>query len=123
MTDRDNKLNELTNKQTVLDSELRKYRYKVQQLEEEKLKLQDALREIELATNLERLNEMAEHKDVILKFMDHDRTSCSDEDPCNGIFDPAHTYRCRKCALMEILENPDYYQDYKVDLNVEITHI
>ena len=55
---------------------------------------------------------------TILKFTKHDRSSCSDDDPCNGIYytdDGKRTYRCRKCALMEILEEKSGFFDFYLD--------
>lgn len=55
---------------------------------------------------------------TILKFIKHDRSSCSDDDPCNGIYytdDGKRTYRCRKCALMEILEEKSGFFDFYLD--------
>lgn len=52
---------------------------------------------------------------TILKFTKHDRATCSDDDPCNGIYytdDGKRTYRCRKCALTEILEEKSGFFDF-----------
>ena len=52
---------------------------------------------------------------TILKFTKHDRTSCSDDDPCNGFYydkNDKETYRCRKCALMEILKEKSGFFDF-----------
>ena len=52
---------------------------------------------------------------TILKFTKHDRTSCFDDDPCNGFYydkNDKETYRCRKCALMEILKEKSGFFDF-----------
>ena len=52
---------------------------------------------------------------TILKFTKHDRTNCSDDDPCNGFYydkNDKETYRCRKCALMEILKEKSGFFDF-----------
>lgn len=52
---------------------------------------------------------------TILKFTKHDRTSCCDDDPCNGFYydkNDKETYRCRKCALMEILKEKSGFFDF-----------
>ena len=52
---------------------------------------------------------------TILKFTKHDRSSCSDDDPCNGFYydkSNKRSYRCRKCALMELLEEKSGFFDF-----------
>lgn len=57
----------------------------------------------------------------ILSRIQHSRTSCSDENPCNGYDDSVGYARCTKCHLMEILETND--DTFEVSLGVTITKI
>ncbi|MBQ2856612.1 MAG: hypothetical protein IJE78_05680 [Bacteroidaceae bacterium] len=113
-------------KKLIIDKELEKYRSKIKELEEEKSKVQSELLDLKLAANLEKLKELSKYSDIILRFMDHDRTSCSDEDPCNGLYtncDGDPSYRCTKCALMEILSDPERYKEYCIDVDAHISFI
>ena len=44
------------------------------------------------------------YKDVILSLIEHERSSCSDENHCNGYGSRDSGARCNKCHLIEILE-------------------
>ena len=63
-----------------------------------------------------------EKKEMILGLMEHDRTSCSDENPCNGYSYYNNRYRCRKCMLMEIL-NGEHGGRFDFDIVVEIGEV
>jgi len=63
-----------------------------------------------------------EMKEAILSIMKHDRTSCSDDNPCNGYSYIDGRYRCRKCMLMEILRG-DHGGQFDFDLTVEISEV
>lgn len=63
-----------------------------------------------------------EKKEMILGLMEHDRTSCSDENPCNGYSYYNDRYRCRKCMLMEIL-NGEHGGRFDFDIAVEIREV
>lgn len=63
-----------------------------------------------------------EKKAMILELMEHDRTSCSDENPCNGYSYYNNRYRCRKCMLMEIL-NGEHGGRFDFDIVVEIREV
>ena len=61
-----------------------------------------------------------EHKDFFMKFLTHDRTSCSDDHVSNGWGSRSDGgCRCAKCGLIEVLNN-DVSADY-VDIDVAIT--
>lgn len=55
----------------------------------------------------------------ILNFIPHDRTTCSDSEPVNGFSHKRGRARCRKCHLLEILE--DHSTEYKISFSVDIT--
>ena len=60
-----------------------------------------------------------DNKDAILPLLKHSRTSCSDENPCNG-YDYSKGYaKCDKCWLIEILD--DEWYDENVDFDVEFS--
>jgi len=72
-------------------------------------------------TNAMKLKELAKHKDVILSLLEHDRTSCSDDDPQNGL-EIDGPPRCAKCGLMDLLEDAEWIDecDWEVHFSVSI---
>ena len=92
----------------------------------------EALREQFLAAKQsdveERIANMSdEEKKYIIAHTEHSRNSCSDEDPCNGLYSATNNgnpgYRCPKCMLMEILrgEHGGKY-DFKLHFDIyEVT--
>ena len=69
-----------------------------------------------------KLDKLREHKDFLLEIIDHDRTSCSDDNVCNGYGSASYGARCSKCRLIEVL-NDDWDDEWEVDINVIITKI
>lgn len=69
-----------------------------------------------------KLNFLRIHSESILQCIEHDRSSCSDEDPCNGYSDRTNNARCNKCHLIEILDG-DYGNDFDVKFEVIITRV
>lgn len=67
-------------------------------------------------------NMTPEKKKILLSLVKHDRTSCSDEHPCNGYSYMTNKYRCRKCMLMEIL-NGEHGGVFDFDISVEISEV
>ena len=61
------------------------------------------LKDMEDAVSMKIRSLTEEQRMLLLSMMEHDRTSCSDEDQCNGYFYSNEHWRCRKCMLMEIL--------------------
>ena len=93
---------------TLSLEELRKLQDKIEK-EKEKI-IQSKIEQYQkfVSRKLECLTD--EDKKLILSLIDHYRTSCSDDNPCNGIILKdntlnSYTYRCKKCALMEIFNN------------------
>ncbi len=85
-------IDELRKAKEAIEAELREAEEKEQQRKEDAVIAKiDALTE--------------EQKEFILSLMDHERTSCSDSDPCNGYSYTNERFRCRKCMLMEILNH------------------
>ena len=62
-----------------------------------------ALNEMEAAVSMKITSLTSEQKTLLLSMLEHDRTSCSDENQCNGYSYSSKHWRCRKCMLMEIL--------------------
>ena len=89
-------------------------------LAEEKEKL---LREQKLKKNEEQLEKLRKHREAILDIFEHDTTSCSDDNVCNGVFQ-MHTglCSCRKCALIEILDGK-WGNDYEVSFSINILKV
>lgn len=67
----------------------------------------------------QRLKEIIENKEVLLKFIKHGRTSCSDENPINGLFSGDYAPRCNRCALLEL---SDHHSDIEIDVDLSIRY-
>ena len=100
----------------------------IQELKRKRAELDKQIKDAEEAevqakikATMDKVENMSEtEKTAILKYIKHDRTSCSDENPCNGIFGGGR-FRCRKCALMEILKG--YNIGFEFEITAEITKI
>lgn len=69
-----------------------------------------------------KLDCLREHKDFILSLIEHSRTSCSDDHPCNG-YDYDRGYaRCNKCYLIEIL-NGEWGNEIDVEFDVSFINV
>jgi len=68
--------------------------------------------------------ELIKNNNDLLALLKHDCTSCSDKNPCNG-FDSDKGYaRCRKCHLIDVLEQHSYgVYDFEFVLDVTLTKI
>jgi hypothetical protein len=100
-----------------------------QELVKENVELNKRIKEIqekriqmEIALNKIQLDKLREHKGLILNLIEHDRTSCSDENPSNGYGSADYVARCDKCHLIEIL-NSDWNNEFSVDFNISISRI
>lgn len=60
-----------------------------------------------------------EQKEFILSMMDHGRTSCSDDMPCNGFSYSNNNWRCQKCMMIEIF-NEEHGTDFDFKISAEI---
>lgn len=79
------------------------------------IELQEKQKEVE-----KRINYIKEHSDIILPLIQHDRSSCSDTNRCNGYDSSYRGSRCKKCHLLDILD--DYYDNrFDVEFEVVIT--
>ena len=60
-------------------------------------------------------------EEYLLQCMQHDRTSCSDEQPGNAYFDSAGNYkiRCRKCAFIQLL-NGELGNNFDFNISVDV---
>lgn len=91
-------------------------------IKHKKKEIHDAKVAKEREENGKRLALLREHKDAILSLIDHDRTSCSDDRPDNGYISSYQRSWCRKCHLIEIL-NEEWDNEFEVSLDVTITKI
>lgn len=69
-----------------------------------------------------KLDYIREHQDIILSLIKHDRTSCSDDYPCNGYNYNRGYARCNKCYLIEIL-NGEWENEIDVNFSVGFTNV
>ena len=91
------------------------------------IKLQeDEIKEKELENQRQKakakLDKIRENKEFILSLLEHSRTSCSDEHPCNGYGSADYGARCKKCHLIEIL-NDEWGNSFDVNFEITITEI
>lgn len=68
---------------------------------------------------------LRQYKDFILSEIlpKHDRSSCNDDNVCNGLDTADYGYRCTRCTLLELLEDEWRDGDYEVSFNVTIEKI
>ena len=59
--------------------------------------------------------EMTARELVDLMFPKHDRSSCSDKHPENGINSIDEHIRCSRCALLSLIDNPKLIKHVKKD--------
>lgn len=63
---------------------------------------------------------VTEHVDLLLELTPkHGRTSCSDENPCNGLYTPSRLPRCNRCALLQIKQE-GYNDALVVDIDLRL---
>lgn len=111
-------------------SELRERRRQIdeeaKQLDQEIAKAKEQALIVErerVANKLEAMTD--EEKELILKHMRHSRTSCSDDNACNGLYstrDGQADWRCDKCMLIEMF-NGEHWGNYDFKLTVDITRV
>ena len=113
-----------------LELEEKELYYKLNKIKEEKeeiiqQKISEKRKEV-----AKKIRYLRENKDVILPLLEHSRTSCSDENPCNGCYDYNNGYaRCNKCWLMEILDDEWYDEndgeniDFDIDFSVDFVRV
>ena len=66
---------------------------------------------------------LKEQKDLILSLIDHSRSSCSDDNVCNGYGSADYGARCTKCHLIELFDQEWNDGEFEVDFDVTITKI
>lgn len=80
-----------------------------------------AIKQAEVEKRIANMSE--EEKAYIIAHTEHTRSSCSDENPCNGYHGDSYLrnegFRCPKCMLMEIL-NGEHGGAYDFRLSFEI---
>lgn len=95
-------------------------------LEKDIKKRKDAIKEEKLRKNQEiahnHIEKLKKVKEYVLPLIEHRRTSCSDDNPCNGYYSGDGYARCPKCHLIEIL-NGVWGDDFDFSLNVEIEKV
>ena len=91
-----------------INKERAKLQEKLKKLDTEEEKIKEVERQDKRKQTQKLVNLMREHKDLVLAmFPKHSRTSCSDEDVCNGFYSCEGHYRCKRCAILEILDGDD----------------
>lgn len=68
-----------------------------------------------------KIEKLRDHKDLLLGLVKHSRTSCSDDNVCNGYGSADYGARCTKCHLIEILDQD--WSDGEFDIEIEVTII
>lgn len=93
-------------------------RFTDQDLKAELQRREEARKIDEAQARRARIQLLVEHRDVLLKFVPHSRTSCSDEDPNNGLGSADYGARCERCALLTLCEGDHYHYDVQFGLHV-----
>lgn len=106
-------LAELREKKRLLDEQQKQLEEEIQKAEEE------ARTKAESAVEDKLMTMSAADKLLLLSHITHDRSSCSDENPCNGYSYANNKWYCRKCMLMQILDG-DHGGKFDFDIDVTI---
>jgi hypothetical protein len=93
-------------------------RFTDQDLKAELQRREDDRKISETAARRFRFQLLVKHRDVLLEFVPHSRTSCSDADPCNGLGSADYGARCERCALLTLDEHDYLSHDVMVGLHV-----
>lgn len=105
-----------------LDLEERDLYEKLNKIREEKEKIKQQKIEEKKKETGKKLDYLKEHKDFVLSLIEHSRTSCSDDHPCNGYdYDKGYP-RCKKCFLIEIL-NGEWENEIDVKFDVSFINV
>lgn len=79
-------------------------------------------KELQIDNVVSKLKKLSLNEEI-LSLIPHDRTSCSDDNPCNTSYDGI--IYCRKCTLMDMIE--DYKRGirpkFDFDLSIELEEI
>jgi hypothetical protein len=87
-------------------------------LNEEKERRKKTKLEIQRTKNLKIIKFLKKNPEF-LELIEHSRTSCSDENPCNGSTGLSTSrIRCQKCLLLDILKHED--ESYEIDFSIDI---
>lgn len=89
-----------------------------QQLKDELKRRDDERKEREKVERIEKIKLVVEHRDVLAKLIDHDRTSCHERS--NGDFNEHGAPRCDLCALLELEE---WMDDVDIHIGVQIRRV
>ena len=104
-----------------LNNQLKDIHAQMKELQKKESELRDQKIQLEEEEAEACFEKIKAAKDVLLPLLEHDRTSCSDDTPINGL-DFKGVYRCAKCALINLLES-DTCSGYKIRLRVDISNI
>lgn len=100
-----------------LEKEKKEIEEKISKIKEEKF----AGRRRRVSEKLSSLTE--DQKNFLLSLIDHDRSSCSDENIANGLYSSSNgRWRCRKCMLIEVL-NGEHGADYDFTFSVDFEEL
>lgn len=107
-----------------INKERAKLQEKLKKLNVEEEKIKEVERQDKRKQTQKLVNLMRGHKDLFLAmFPEHSRTSCSDENVCNGFYGCTSTqYRCKRCAILEILDGDDL-TGIEVSFNIDFREI
>lgn len=106
-------LAELREKKRLLDEQQKQLEEEIQKAEAE------ARTKAESAVENKLMSMSATEKLWLLSHLMHDRSSCSDENPCNGYSYANNRWYCRKCMLMQMLDG-DHGGKFDFDIDVTI---
>ena len=110
------------NKWDIVSDEEMEVRKEKEKIDQEISNLQDMLKHLQEEKYIEQRNNakldyIRKYQKIILPLLSHNRTSCSDENPCNGY--DGLKYRCAKCYLIELI-NYDWCTPPNIDFSVEL---
>lgn len=95
--------------------------YSEKEIKDELARREKMRQDEEAEQRRQRLAIILENREALLKIIPHSRTSCSDENPVNGLYSAEYGPRCVRCGLMELNEYDSQFHD--ITISVEIKKI
>jgi hypothetical protein len=90
----------------------------------EQLKAELARREKEAAerARVERITRNTNIAGPLLQVLEHDRTSCNDDNRANSHANSEGACRCARCALLDMVEHGNF-ADFEISLSVGVREV
>ena len=93
-------------------------KFSKEELERELKKREDEENRKIISEREVRFAKLLKYRDILLEFIPHSRTSCSDDNITNGLYSADYGPRCVRCGLLEFDEYSYERHDFDLGLNI-----